>query len=68
VIVKSRDSRWFIETEFYAGSAANTSFPRQAGRQTMALMVVDNTVQLSIGIEHIDDILGDIEQALAAAK
>ncbi len=25
-------------------------------------------VRLSIGIEHIDDILADIEQALAAAK
>jgi len=34
----------------------------------MALMVVDNTVRLSIGIEHIDDILVNMEQALAAAK
>jgi len=25
-------------------------------------------VRLSIGIEHIDDIIADVEQALAAAK
>ncbi len=30
--------------------------------------VTDDMVRLSIGIEHIDDILADIEQALAAAK
>jgi cystathionine beta-lyase/cystathionine gamma-synthase len=32
------------------------------------VLIVDNTVRLSIGIEHNDDILADIEQALAAAK
>ncbi|MCP4827956.1 MAG: bifunctional O-acetylhomoserine aminocarboxypropyltransferase/cysteine synthase, partial [Proteobacteria bacterium] len=29
--------------------------------------VSDDMVRLSIGIEHIDDILADIDQALAAA-
>jgi cystathionine gamma-synthase len=27
--------------------------------------VADNLVRLSVGIEHIDDLLGDIEQAIA---
>jgi O-acetylhomoserine (thiol)-lyase len=30
--------------------------------------VSDDLVRLSIGIEHIDDILEDIDQALAAAR
>ncbi len=30
--------------------------------------VSEDMVRLSIGIEHIDDIIADIEQALAAAK
>jgi len=29
--------------------------------------VTEDTVRLSIGIEHIDDLIGDLEQALAAA-
>ncbi|MFO6380285.1 PLP-dependent transferase, partial [Pseudomonas aeruginosa] len=29
--------------------------------------VSDDMVRLSIGIEHIDDILADLDQALAAA-
>ncbi len=28
--------------------------------------VADNLVRLSVGIEHIDDLLGDLEQAIAA--
>jgi O-acetylhomoserine (thiol)-lyase len=30
--------------------------------------VTQDTVRLSVGIEHIDDILGDIDQALAKAR
>jgi O-acetylhomoserine (thiol)-lyase len=30
--------------------------------------VSEDLVRLSIGIEHIDDILADIEQALAASQ
>jgi O-acetylhomoserine (thiol)-lyase len=30
--------------------------------------VSEDLVRLSIGIEHIDDILADLEQALAAAR
>jgi cystathionine gamma-synthase len=29
--------------------------------------VADNLVRLSVGIEHIDDIIADLDQALAAA-
>jgi cystathionine beta-lyase/cystathionine gamma-synthase len=27
--------------------------------------VPDNLVRISVGIEHVDDLIGDIEQALA---
>jgi O-acetylhomoserine (thiol)-lyase len=30
--------------------------------------VTPETIRLSIGIEHIDDILADLDQALAAAQ
>jgi len=30
--------------------------------------VSEEMIRLSVGIEHIDDIIADIEQALAAAK
>jgi O-acetylhomoserine (thiol)-lyase len=30
--------------------------------------VTPETIRLSIGIEHIDDIVGDLDQALAAAQ
>jgi O-acetylhomoserine (thiol)-lyase len=30
--------------------------------------VTQDTVRLAVGIEHIDDILGDIDQALAKAR
>ncbi len=42
---------------------------RQLNAQELATAgVTEDMVRLSIGIEHIDDILADIEQALAAAK
>ncbi|MDZ7829807.1 MAG: PLP-dependent transferase [Halofilum sp. (in: g-proteobacteria)] len=30
--------------------------------------MTEDMVRLSVGIEHIDDIIADIEQALAAAR
>jgi O-acetylhomoserine (thiol)-lyase len=30
--------------------------------------VSQDTVRLSVGIEHIDDIVGDLDQALARAR
>jgi len=42
---------------------------RQLNAEELATAgVTEDMVRLSIGIEHIDDILADIEQALAAAK
>ena len=34
----------------------------------MATGVTEGYVRLSVGLEHIDDILADLDQALAAAK
>jgi methionine-gamma-lyase len=31
------------------------------------ICVLDSTIRLSIGIEHPDDLIADLEQALAAA-
>ncbi len=46
-----------------------TTTHRQLGPDELASAgVSEEMVRLSIGIEHIDDILADIEQALAAAK
>jgi O-acetylhomoserine (thiol)-lyase len=30
--------------------------------------VTEDTVRLSVGIEHIDDLIADLDQALAAAS
>jgi len=46
-----------------------TTTHRQLSAQEMARAgVSEDLVRLSIGIEHIDDILADIDQALAAAR
>ncbi len=46
-----------------------TTTHRQLGEEELvAAGVTDDMVRLSIGIEHCDDIIADIEQALAAAK
>jgi len=38
-----------------------------SGEELLATGVTDGYVRLSIGIEHIDDIIVDLDQALAAA-
>ena len=46
-----------------------TTTHRQLNEEEMAKVGVSkDLIRLSIGIEHIDDILADISQALAAAK
>ncbi|MFT5722319.1 MAG: O-acetylhomoserine (thiol)-lyase [Motiliproteus sp.] len=47
---------------------ASTTHRQLAGAELAATGVSEDMVRLSIGIEHIDDILADIEQALVAAK
>jgi O-acetylhomoserine (thiol)-lyase len=39
-----------------------------SGDELVAAGVTPDTVRLAIGIEHIDDILADLDQALAAAS
>ena len=47
---------------------ASTTHRQLNPEELAAAGVPEDMVRLSIGIEHIDDILADIEQALAAAK
>jgi O-acetylhomoserine (thiol)-lyase len=47
---------------------ASTTHRQLSPEELEASGVSDDLVRLSIGIEHIDDILEDIDQALAAAK
>ena len=47
---------------------ASTTHRQLNAEELNAAGVSEDMVRLSIGIEHIDDILADIEQALAAAK
>ena len=47
---------------------ASTTHRQLAPEELAASAVTEDLVRLSIGIEHIDDIIEDIDQALAAAK
>jgi O-acetylhomoserine (thiol)-lyase len=47
---------------------ASTTHRQLAPEELAASGVSDDLVRLSIGIEHIDDIIEDVDQALAAAK
>ncbi len=47
---------------------ASTTHRQLAPEELEASGVSDDLVRLSIGIEHIDDIIADVDQALAAAK
>ena len=46
---------------------ATTTHSQLSPEEQLATGVTDNYVRLSIGLEHIDDILGDLSQALEAA-
>jgi O-acetylhomoserine (thiol)-lyase len=46
---------------------ATTTHSQLSPEEQLATGVTDNYVRLSIGIEHEDDIIADLEQALAAA-
>jgi O-acetylhomoserine (thiol)-lyase len=47
---------------------ASTTHRQLAPEELEASGVSEDLVRLSIGIEHIDDIIADVDQALAAAK
>jgi O-acetylhomoserine (thiol)-lyase len=46
---------------------ASTTHSQLSSEERLATGVSDGYVRLSVGLEHIDDILADLEQALAAA-
>ena len=47
---------------------ASTTHSQLSPEELEAAGVTQETVRLSVGIEHIDDILGDLDQALAATR
>jgi O-acetylhomoserine (thiol)-lyase len=47
--------------------SATTTHSQLTPEEQLATGVIENYVRLSIGIEHIDDILADLDQALKAA-
>ena len=46
---------------------ASTTHSQLSAEEQLATGVSEGYVRLSVGLEHIDDILGDLEDALAAA-
>ena len=51
----------WVKTSLAPGSKVVTDYLRAAG-------VLPDMIRISVGLEHIDDILWDIDQALAAAS
>ena len=47
---------------------ATTTHQQLSAEEQLATGVTPDFIRLSIGIEHIDDIIADIEQALVKAK
>ncbi|MEO9174759.1 MAG: O-acetylhomoserine aminocarboxypropyltransferase/cysteine synthase family protein [Gaiellales bacterium] len=47
---------------------ASTTHSQLSDEELAAAGVTQDTVRLAVGIEHIDDIIGDIDQALAKAR
>ena len=46
---------------------ASTTHSQLTAEERLATGVSDNYVRLSVGIEHIDDIIADLDQALGTA-
>jgi O-acetylhomoserine (thiol)-lyase len=46
---------------------ASTTHQQLTPEERLSTGVSDGLVRLSVGLEHIDDILADLEQALSAA-
>jgi O-acetylhomoserine (thiol)-lyase len=55
------------DTRSLAIHPASTTHSQLTGEELIATGVTDGYVRLAVGIEHIDDILGDLDQALSAA-
>ena len=50
-----------------AAHPASTTHRQMTEAEQATANVTPDTIRLCVGIEHIDDILADLEQALAAA-
>ena len=51
-----------------AAHPASTTHRQLSAEELKMAAVTDDMIRLCVGIEHIDDIIADLEQALAAAK
>ncbi|MEP6781661.1 MAG: PLP-dependent transferase, partial [Gemmatimonadaceae bacterium] len=47
---------------------ASTTHSKLTGAERAAVGIVDGLVRVSVGLEHIDDVIADIEQALAVSR
>jgi O-acetylhomoserine (thiol)-lyase len=47
---------------------ASTTHRQLTEREQLAVGVKPETIRLSVGIEHADDLLADLDQALGAAR
>ena len=46
---------------------ASTTHAKLSAEERAAVGISDNMIRISCGLEHIDDIIADIEQALAVS-
>ncbi|MFL5687739.1 MAG: PLP-dependent transferase, partial [Chloroflexota bacterium] len=46
---------------------ASTTHSQLEPEEQLATGVTDDLIRLSVGLEHVDDLIADLEQALAAA-
>ena len=56
------------DTKSLAAHPASTTHRQLTPEEQLASGVTPDTIRLCVGIEHIDDIIEDIEQAMAAAR
>ncbi len=61
-LIKAAVSLWGVETTIC--SPALTSHAKISDKERERMGVTDSLLRLSVGIEHVDDLLTDIEQAL----
>ena len=56
------------DTKSLAAHPASTTHRQLTEKELVTAGVTPDMIRLCVGIEHIDDILADIDQALAAAS
>lgn len=55
-----------MEAKLLVIHSASTPHSRMTAEELAGSGIQPNTIQLSIGLEHIDDLLADLEQAFHA--